>query len=61
MKQLIGKSSMNNSLLMILELYLRTGSPHPCRMIWRIIKNTIVPWPMNIGVNSCPQYRTNKI
>ena len=36
-------------------LKLRTDSPHPCRMSWRIIKRTIVTWPVNIGVTSCPQ------
>ena len=57
MNQLIGNSATNNSLFMIFELLLRTDSPHPCSMIWKIIRRTIVPCLMKIGVTSCPQSR----
>ena len=61
MKQLIGNPATNNYLLMTFELKLRADSPHPCRMSWRIIKRNIVPWPMKIGVTSCPQSRSKMI
>ena len=43
------------------DFLLRTESSHPCRMSWRIIKITIVPWLMKIDVTSCPQYRSKII
>ena len=46
-----------NYLLMIFKLLLRADYPHTCRMSWSIIKRTIVPWLMNIGVTSCLQPR----
>ena len=36
-------------------------SPHPFRMSWRIIKRTIIPWLMKIGVTSCPPSRSKII
>ena len=35
----------------------KDGLPHPCRISWRIIKRTIFPWIVNIGVTAFPQLR----
>ena len=61
MKKLIGKFATNNYLIMRLELLLRMDPPNPCRMSWRIIKKTIVPWLTKIGVITCPQSRSKII
>ena len=55
------KVRKTNSPYMRLEFLLRTYSPLPCRMIWRIIKGGIVALLMKIGVTSCPQSRSNII
>ena len=55
MKQLIENSATKNYLFVRFEFLLRTEYPHSFRMSWRIIKRSIVPWIMNIGVASCPQ------
>ena len=61
MRQIIGKSEMKNSLWMRFELQSRTDSPHTCSISFRTIKSTIVPWPIKIGLTSCPQSRSNII
>ena len=61
MRQIVGKSATKNFLGIRFELMLRTDSPHPCRMSWSVIKRTIVPWIVNIGVTSCPPSRSKII
>ena len=61
LRQLVENYTTNNSLYMRFELLLRTNSPHPYRMSWRIINRTIVPWLIHIGLNSCPQPRSKVI
>ena len=51
------KVCKEKTLLMRFQLQSGTGSPHPYGMSLRIIKRTIVLWPMKIGVTSCTKLR----